>query len=327
MGKIALDVSKREKKHSERIVRDATAYFQRDPGFTTTNKEFVRFILATRKIAPASALHAELEVAIAALEEPPRSFAKQTWQITATTPLGDAHFDSQNEALLFQLLPIVRIAAPEESSKLLDRYASLRAAPAITADTPVTLTGSVSLEGTADPARMQLKADEARAYQVQSTAVADPHAALSLAKQISDHFLQMVALVSLAPAYSKIDAKEADSWLSDAKSQLVSVSENAKKLRLMTALVRAQAALGRDEEGLTQEAFDLGEGLFSQNMHDHPDEMSYSLAGYDELTDLTASAVKIEANQPVTISMIGKIRNEVLRAELLISAAKGIAEN
>jgi len=62
-------------------------------------------------------------------------------------------------------------------------------------------------------------------------------------------------------------------------------------------------------------------------MHDKPDEMSYSLAGYDELTDLATSAVKDEANQVATISRIGKVKNDALRAELLVAAAKGIAEN
>jgi len=55
--------------------------------------------------------------------------------------------------------------------------------------------------------------------------------------------------------------------------------------------------------------------------------MSYSLAGYDELTDLATSAVKDEANQVATISRIGKVKNDALRAELLVAAAKGIAEN
>ena len=328
MSKIALDVSS-DNGRPDKILRDATKYFQRDPGFATTNQQFVRFILATRKIASPQVLRAELKAAIAELEGPPRAFAKQTWRLTATTPMGNANFDSQNEALLFQLLPIVKIDMLEEAAKLLKRYASLRNAPAITVDTPVVLAGSVSLEGTADPGRMQSRADESRAYRVQSTAAANPKEALSIARQISDPYLQMVALVSLAPAYSKVDAKEADSWLSDAESRLASVSDNGKKLRLMTAVVRAQVALGRDKEveSLIQQTFDLGEAVFSLDMHDNPNELSYSVAGYDELTDLTTSVVKAEANQTATVSRIGKVKNDVLRAALLISAARGISEN
>lgn len=329
MSKIALDASRRDKKHADKILRDATKYFQRDPGFLTTNKEFVRFILATRQIASPQVVLAELNAAISALEQPPRAFAKQTWRIIATTPLGNASFDSQNGALLFQLLPVVRIAMSEEATKLLDQYASLRKAPAITADTPVVLTGSVSLEGTADPVRMQSAADEGRVYKVQTIAAGNPNEALSIARQISDPYLQLVALVSLVPAYSKVDAKEADSWLSDAKSRFASVSDNGKKLRLLTAVVRAQVALGRDKEAesLIDQAFDLGETVFSADMHDNPNKLSDSVAGHDELTDLTTSAVKAEANQTATISRIGKIKNDALRAALLISAARGISEN
>jgi hypothetical protein len=329
MSKIALDESKSGNRHPRKILRDATKHFQRDPGFMTTNKEFVKFILATRKIASAQALRAELNAAIAALEAPPRNFAKQTWRITATTPLGNASFDSQNEALLLQLLPIVKNAMPERAPELLNRYASLRNAPAITADMPVVLTGVVSLEGTANAARMQSRADEGRLYKVQSTAEANPQEALSTAREISDPYLLTVALVSLVPAYSKVDAKEADSWLSDAKSQLGLFSDQGKKLRLMTAVVRAQVALGEDKEAepLIQQAFDLGEAVFSLDMQGNPNELSYSIAGYDELTDLTASVVKAEVNQAATISRIARVRNDVLRATLLISAAKGILEN
>jgi hypothetical protein len=329
MSKIALDESKSDNRHPRKILRDATKYFQRDPGFMTTNKEFVKFVLATRKIASAQVLRGELNAAIAALEAPPRNFTKQTWRITATTPLGNASFDSQNEALLFQLLPIVKNAIPERAPELLNRYASLRKAPAITSDTPVVLTGVVSLEGTADAARMQSRADEGRVYKVQSSADTNPQEALSIARQISDPYLQMVALLSLAPAYSKVDAKEADSWLSDAKSQAGSVNDKGKRLRLMTAVVRAQLALGRDTEAepMIQQAFDLGEAIFLLDMQDDPDKLSYSVAGYDELTDLTTSVVKAEVNQPATISRIAKVKNDILRATLLIYAAKGISEN
>ncbi len=97
----------------------------------------------------------------------------------------------------------------------------------------------------------------------------------------------------------------------------------------MAAVVRAQVALGRSEEAasLAQQAFDLGEAEFSRDMRDKPDELGYSVAGYDELTELTMSVVKAEANQTATISRIGKVKNDVLRAALLISAARGISEN
>jgi hypothetical protein len=217
--------------------------------------------------------------------------------------VGNASFDSQNEALLFQLLPIVKLVVPVEATRLLSRYASLRNAPAITVETPVVLIGVVSLEGTADTARMQSRADESRVYKVQSTAEADPKEALSVARRISDPYLQMIALVSLAPAYSKVDTQEADLWLSDGESQLGSVIDSGKKLRLMAAVVRAR------------------------DMRDKPDELGYSVEGYDELTELTMSVVKAEANQTATISRIGKVKNDVLRAALLISAARGISEN
>ena len=76
-----------------------------------------------------------------------------------------------------------------------------------------------------------------------------------------------------------------------------------------------------------QQAFELGEAVFSQDLRERPDQLADSVAGYSELSDLTTSLVKRDEAQGATVSWIGKMQNETLRAELLISAAKGIAEN
>jgi hypothetical protein len=328
MGKIAVDLPKGDRRQSK-IWRDATRFFQRDPGFATTNKQFVSFILSTRKIVTAKLLQGELNAAIPALEAPPRGFTKAIWRITITTPNGAANFISENEALLYELLPIVRLSEPGKADDLLARYASLRNAPEVSEETRMVWTGSVSLEGTADSARMQARADESRVFRVQTLAAAAPKDALVVAKQISDPDLRGVALVSLAPAYAKVDAAEADSWLAEAKSRLETISENPKKLRLMAVLVQAQVALGRYAEALPliQQGFDLGEAVFLQDFREHPDQLVDSVAGYSELTDLTTAALKSESESRETIARIERVQPEALRAELLIAAAKGWFES
>jgi hypothetical protein len=329
MSKIALDLSKHDSKHSDKILQNATRYFRRDPGFTSTNQQFVKFILATRKISSPKMLRNELNAAIDGLEAPPRSFVHRTWRITITTPSGDAKFNSENQALLFELLPLLKMARPERVSELFARYDSLRIAPSITVDTPLVWTGSVSMEGTADPARMQLKADESRMFRAQSLASAEPKEAVSLAKQINDPDLRALALASLVPAYAKVDAAESESWLSAAESHLAQVKENANRLRLMAAIIGAKLALRRYAEAqpLVEQAFELGEAVFSQDLNAHPDQLADSVAGYSELSDLTTSLVKMEPAPGSTVLRMRKIQNEMLRAELMISAAKGIAEN
>ncbi len=329
MSKIALDVSRRDPKHAGKILEDATRYFRRDPGFTSTNQQFVKFILATRKISSPQVLRSELNAAVDGLRAPPRAFVHRTWNITITTPSGDAKFNSQDQALLFQLLPILKSVLPEEASQLLTRYDSLRSAPSITVDTPLVWTGSVSMEGTADPARMQLKADESRMFRAQSMAGVEPKEAVSLAKQINDPDLRLLALVSLVPAYSTVNAAESESWLAAAQSHLAEVKENSKKLRLVTAVISAELALGRyaEAQSLVQQAFELGEAVFSQDLHEKPDQLADSVAGYGELSDLTTSLVKMDEAQGATVSRIRRMQNDMLRAELLISAARGIADN
>ena len=327
MSRIALDISASERRPAENILRDAVSCFPRDPGFVTSRQEFVKFILATRGIATSRILRDELNVAVTALENPPEAFAKQLWQVTVTTPQGPVNFDSQNEALLFELLPSVRDAMPARAADLLNRHPRLRGAPALAAGTPVSLSGVVSLAGKKDAARMQARLDESRVYKVQVMGTEDPKQALSIAEQIGDPYLRTLALVSLAPAYSGIDSRQADSWLSDAGSRLISVTDDDKQLQLMASIVHAQVAMGKvnEADSLWRHAFDLGEAIFTLVLHSSPAKPAESLAGYDQLADLTVSLTKSPVYQTATIARIRTVKNDLLRSALLVSAAKGLA--
>jgi hypothetical protein len=145
----------------------------------------------------------------------------------------------------------------------------------------------------------------------------------------SEPYFQTLALLSLVPAYSKIEPREANSWIADAKSRLISLKDDDKRLELTTVLARTQLALGTDIETtrLMQDAFDLGESVFLLHLRQNPTHPSYSIAGYDELTDLTISGVKAEAVRAATIERIELVKNDTLRAVLLIAAARGISED
>jgi len=328
MSRIAIDISKAHPRSARKIIQDATTYFRRDPGFTSTNKQFVRFILATRAIASAKLLQTGLNAAINGLEAPPRTFTNRTWSITIKTPLGDAKFDSEHQALLFQLLPLLKSVSPGGASQLVKRYASLRDAPAIAIDTPMTWSGSVSMAGTADSARMRLKQDESRVFAVREAAESDPKGALAVANTISDPDLRTIALVWLAPAYAKVNAGESDSWLSEAKAKVPAITEDGKRLQLLAALVRTLANSGHyvDAQPLIGQAFDLGEAVASRDWQDHPESLADSVAGSSELGEIAASVIQLDAASEAVISRINHVQNDPLRAQLLIEAARGIAE-
>jgi sulfur transfer complex TusBCD TusB component (DsrH family) len=324
MSHIAVDIAPSDPLKVGRILRDATRYFQRDPGFISTNQEFVRFILATRNIASPKILRKELMVATTALQQQPRTFKNRTYRVSMTTPRGTAAFGSQNEALLFQLLPLMKISVPKIAAELLERYPSLRLAPEITVDTPIAYAGSVSLGGTADPARMQSALDEGRAFKVQMMAASDPATALSIAQQITDSTLRHLAQVSLVPAYARVHPEQANAWLADAQSMLPSISDAGKKLRLMSAVALAQIKLGKYSEAIPwiAQVFALAEDLFMRERRQNPSEPSYALTGYDELSDLTENLSETAAQQSSLIARIETVSDEVLRARLLTAFAK-----
>src|SRR5713226_5118214 len=68
MGDIALDVAKTDPRRAPGILAEATRFFRNDPGFSTTNSQFVEFVLHTRSVASPMVLKSEVVAAVRGLE-------------------------------------------------------------------------------------------------------------------------------------------------------------------------------------------------------------------------------------------------------------------
>jgi hypothetical protein len=146
--------------------------------------------------------------------------------------------------------------------------------------------------------------------------------------QISDPILRSVALVSAAPAYAKLDASQSDAWVSGAEKQLNSLPPDLNKLRLMIALVKVSIANGNREEAQQQigKAYDFGEEIFEEDSKANPGKVSKQTDGLDELVDLTSAAARKPWLSAAVLDHIRQIRNDVLRAWLLVEQAKSISD-
>jgi hypothetical protein len=325
MTDIALDLAKSEKNQARHILGDATRAFRRDPGFASSNNEFIDLIVKTRTIPRRSALKDELRAAVELLQ---RSSASRhsKWRIGVTTPVGNTEFDSENEYLLFRLLPFAKTVDPSLAERLLKTYPALRNAPHIGVDTPVQESGAVSISGTASEERMRVTLDRSRGFHVSELAESDPVQARALAEQIENKNLRVIAFALLAATYVRIDPRQAHDWLNDGECSLGSITDDETKLGLMTVLVRSNDLMGQEQVARTllATAFALAEKVSSEDRRQHPERPVYALHGADALYELAYEAARLESIQEAE-ARISTVEDPHLRAGLLISAARTLA--
>lgn len=73
-------------------------------------------------------------------------------------------------------------------------------------------------------------------------------------------------------------------------------------------------------------AYDLGEELFEDDLKANPGKFSEMADGFDELVDLTSVAARQPWLSQNALDHVKLVRNDVLRARLLVEEAKGISE-
>jgi hypothetical protein len=325
MGAIALDLASTDVAASQRILKHATRFFRKDPGFTSTNDQFVDFILDTRSIATAKILRGELRAAVEGLEHP-RSHVllRAKVRISAVTPLGTLRFDSQPEYLFFRLLPLTKIADPHLGAQILASHPALKRAPAIGPDTPVTVLGVMSLSGTVSDQRMRSAQEEHAVFRVSQLAGEKPSEALHVAQQISDPTLRRMALVLLAPSYMSINSRQAESWLAAANDSLSSMPDSLRKLQLLTETLKSYVRTNRADAArvLLPGALNLGEKLYEKDAKQNPNQPAYE--GFHQMLEIARAAVQLESSAAFESTM-NAVASPVLRAQMLISAARALA--
>jgi hypothetical protein len=328
MADVAVDLAKSDRKQAQHIFADAICAFRHDPGFASSDSEFVGFITKTGGVAGRSILKREIRAAVDSLErQHPTVFSKVKFRIGVTTPVGDTVFNSESEYLLFRLLPFARIGDPKLAKRLLESHPPLRNVPAIGVNTPVRTAGAASLTGTNSDERMRFTLDRSRVFHVSQLAESDPKQARTMAEQINTADLQTMAFVLLAPAYSRLDSHQANAWLEEAEGTLTSVKDDAIKVGIMTALVRAYDLMGQQQTARARlaTAFILGEKLYGEDRRQHQGTPTYSMKAFGALQQLAYELGRLE-DTPHVKTRISQIPDMPLRASLLISAARALAD-
>lgn len=324
MDEIATDVAKDDPHAAKTILGDALRAFRHDPGFRSTNKEFVLFILRTHAVASSRALKEEVETVAEAVEHPRFENARHaTYRITVTTPLGNAQFDSERDYLLFRLMPLLNEFDWQLATRLRSTHPGLQHAPPITAKTPVQAAGAVSPDGTASTGRMQTALDKSLVFRVSQMAQAEPDHAFNLANEVTDHTLRTLALVLVVP-YER-DKQRAKQWMQRGKETLSTMDDGLLKLQLMTALIKSEVGISESESArmVLPPAFALGQCVYETDRNQHPDKPAYLTDGADSLAEIAYAARLVEGEAAET--SIRQCPDAILRARLLLSTARALA--
>jgi hypothetical protein len=328
MADIANKVVQDNKPLAEDLVSDAISSFKSNKGFLDKDQEFTSFILAIQKTVRSSLVRDAIEAELASLEAAERDENVARFSIQAADSQHTVQFKNQAEYIAYRLLPIVNQMDPAWAEEVKDKYSILHYLPQAPQTGSVRVTGAVTLPGESVSNSDVISAmDNHRLLQVQMLAQNDPKQAAEIAQQIQDSGSRAVALATLVPSFVKLDQQKAGDWFKGANDELERVPPGRTRLKLMVALVGDLLATGRMEQAtaMFDKAFDYGEELFEQDLKANPGKMAYQADGEEELAQLTEKFTEDERVRSFAVARVDGIREELLKAKLLIAAVNGLS--
>lgn len=326
VGEMILELNKnRYRDSAQALFADAEyAYEGASAGYTSTNEFYVSFLLTAYPAANHALLEKGLRSAVESLEHAAEK-DKREIQVQIQNRSGTHAFSSEEDALLYRLIPLLRNVNPDLADSVLHDHKALAAeAPPQIGETN-TWHGVVA--GSQAPKRdVGFAFDRQSVEDVLAAKQDDPKRAVLLSDRIATPELRSIALASVLPEYMAIEPTDGKHKLNDIEAQLGSMRPDKLKLELEVALVGTYLDLHRDTDAgtLAEKAFDLGTELISEDMLAHPGQYMYAANGMRDLFDL-ASLLGRKAPQPWSAwQTIEQVQEDAVRAGLLASFGRGL---
>ena len=331
MTGVILDVHKQDENRAQQLFSNATGFFRADSRFLENNQLFVDFLLEARAVpAPAILRHA-VETVLAEVEKSAEEKRREEagLRIELRTQQETLNFTSEEDILIYRLLPLIRQLDVKWAAAVLKRHENLSTYPTLGIETEYAHGGVEIRDPGTSEARVQQAFDFGRMREAVQTAATDPERALSLLERIVTPHLRHIALASIVSRYARVDPAKAAELLGEVEEGLESMETSPDKLRVQVALAEAylkseRAAAGR---GLIRKALDLGRELFRQDRLADPVKPLTATIAFDELVKL-ASLMGISSEQSWdSLESIRAVQNDVLRTSLLVFFSKGLLES
>lgn len=326
---IIASVASVDKSSAESLASAAVKSFETHRGFINKHQEFVAFVLGIQNYVSIPLLKEAIEAELQALDEDSKDSDRAKFSIQAKSSKGTVQLNDQAEYVAYRLLPLINRIDADWADQIKQKYIALKYLPEAP-NGQMQLTGAVSLPGqNASGAEMSSAMDEHRLLQVTMLALSNPQQAEEIALGIQDPGRQAIALATLAPGFTASDPKKSEEWVAGSTAELGKMPAGEPKLQLIVALAKDALYSQKNARAgeLFNKSFDLGEELFEEDARSNPGKMAYTTVGDQELAMLVEVFAKSRNFRATTTGRVREVRNDVLRARLLVAAAKGVGED
>jgi hypothetical protein len=326
IGEMILELNKNGYRDSaQALFADAEyAYEGASAGYLSTNEAYVSFLLTAYPATNHALLDKGLRSAVESLEHAAEK-DKRDIQVQIQNRSGAHAFSSEEDALLYRLIPLLKNVDPDLADSVLhDRKALGTESFPLIGETS-TWHGVVS-STQATRSDVSFAFDRQSLEDVLAAKQEDPKRAVLLSDRIATPELRSIALASVLPEYIAVEPSDGKHKLNDIEAQLGSMRPDKLKLELEVTLVGTYLDLHRDADAsaLAGKAFDLGTELIAEDMLAHPGQYMYTANGMRDLFDL-ANLMGRKAPQPWSAwQSIEQVQDDTVRAELLASFGKGL---
>lgn len=313
---------------AQELFAQALTYYRRGSMFLDENRVFIRFLQELRVQARPTQLREALEVvANRLLEQKPPADSKQSYRGQVFTKGGAIEFRDPADQMLFEILPLIREVDSDWANRLVQRRPALSQTAGAVG--PVEHSASTTTFGIASGENVspseQAGIEEGRLYTVHELAAERPDEALTVASTLTLPAFRAQAWADIAAALASKDRDRALALIDKAREVAASLRDQLDVLRVLSVLCDAGGQVGdrRVLQESLEQGLDLGEEIFNEDLAAHPGKLAYNVDGFDELTKLVQVGGKYDTDY--TVNYVRQIRNELLRAHLLVSVAEGIS--
>lgn len=323
MAPIISDVARSSPLLAQSLFTEAVESYGRGDRVRLSDQEFASFVRQMWEVVPRPSSVEALRILVERLLRRTKTPTNETVLMRAYTEKGVSQFHSSEDFLLFELLPLIRQTDPEWARRIVEGRPALAEAPPM-ASSSGRMEGVV-IRGRASPAELSAMTnrgmERSRLHDIEETAQNDPETTLGLSMSLTSPDIRSVALSRVALALSSSADARAREVADQAKNLIDGIQDKGGKVRALVALAETAANIGDSKtfRESVKKAFDLGTEIFQQDLDVHPGKAAIFATGFDDLARLTAVAVRFDRD--TTLQYLASLRNEQLRAHLLVDAA------
>lgn len=302
------------------LISDAFASYRRSSNYRTEDREFAHFLKALHPILPAALFREGLTIAVERLStEKSIPLGNNLAYIShVNTVNGEATFDRPEDAILFDLLPLVREVDPAWATRIIEQNQALQQGGGNTGKTIDSRAGVY----TTKPEDQGFVSDYVKLQSVNVMVEENnPEEAWKVSQSISNSALKASAMAAVGSAFAT-SSPDRTKGIEDTISNAIAETKDANdRLVSLSALTRTAAAAKDQIRFLDalHRSFVLGEELFQEELETHPLKPVMSITSYDALKGVVLGGFGFDPRS--TLGAIDQVRNTSLKAYLLLDYA------